>query len=750
MDDPGDDEKADVGGGFGSQLRRRRREQGLSLAGLAQRVNYSKAYLSRIESGARTANPALARACDAALGADGHLAAHLTPPLPLPVLPGSRPAQLPAATSGFAGREAELSRLDEVYRQSVDTDAATVMLLTGTAGVGKTTLMVRWAHRVRQAYPDGELFADLHGFGDLPATEPNDVLGRFLRALGTPTGRIPATGDERVALYRSLLDGRRMLIVLDNAVSAKQVRPLLPGTSTCLTIVSSRASLSGLVARDGAVRIAVPAMGEDESVAVLAQSVGAGRVASERGHAARVASLCAGLPLALRIVGERAVRRPEMRLSDLADELNNEGRRLALLATDDDDTAVRAVFAASYDKLPMDAARVFRLLALHPGVDVDMPAITALAGGECEPAVRTLTGGHLLTEDAAGRYHRHDLLRLYAIERLHAEEAPSTCRAATQRLIEHYLSTAEAAEHVLIPNRPSVSSVPSTGRFNDYAHALAWFEAELDNLVAVCGVAHQHGYDPAGWQLPAALSAFCLHTKRWDEWIATHQMGLACARRGGDRTAEARMLSSLGAAYGDRGDYQRSRDHLMEALAIRRNIGDPVPMAHTLNNLAQTQRRCGETDTAIQLFTEAQELFRTAKDGYGLGSCLTNLGEALIELGDLPSAARSLTEAMAIHHSSGDRYGEVMALDSLGRCYHEQGMLKDALHALHSALAGRRELGDRHGEAYTRWRLGDVRASLREPAAAAAHWHAALRIFEELRAPEADHIRPQLHKDARE
>lgn len=208
------------------------------------------------------------------------------------------------------------------------------------------------------------------------------------------------------------------------------------------------------------------------------------------------------------------------------------------------------------------------------------------------------------------------------------------------------------------------------------------------------------------------------------------------------------MLSSLGAAYGDRGDYERSRDHLMEALAIRRNIGDPVPMAHTLNNLAQTQRRCGETDTAIQLFTEAQQLFRTAKDGYGLGSCLTNLGEALIELGDLPSAARSLTEAMAIHHTSGDRYGEVMALDSLGRCYHEQGMLKDALHALNSALAGRRELGDRHGEAYTRWRLGDVRASLREPAAAAAHWHAALRIFEELHAPEADHIRPQLHKDA--
>ena len=366
-----------------------------------------------------------------------------TTDLPTPRAPETAmtvPRQLPPAIPSLVGRAHELVTLTRILDEPTERSAAVVIsVITGTAGVGKTALAVHWAHRVQGHFPDGQLYVNLRGYDPGPPMTPNQALDGFLRALDVPAGKIPASVAERAALYRSLLDGRRVLVILDNANTAEQVRPLLPGSPDCLAVVTSRSLLSGLVVRDGAHRVRLTPLPLAEAIVLLRQIIGAARVDAELNTAAKLARQCAYLPLALRIAAERVASHPCRTLADLTEELANERDRLDMLvAGDDDTTAVRVVLSWSYQALPPETARVFRLLGLHVGPDISVPATAALASittPRARQLLDFLTGVHLVEETGHDRYRFYDLLRLYAAERAATEETDHERDNAVRRLL---------------------------------------------------------------------------------------------------------------------------------------------------------------------------------------------------------------------------------------------------------------------------------------------------------------------------
>src|SRR6266540_1832695 len=406
---------------------------------------------------------------------------------PVVVRPSVVPRELPLDVYGFTGRSEELAELDRLLAATqADSSAVVISAVAGAGGVGKTALAVHWAHEISDRFPDGQLYVDLRGYDPDQPLEAADVLASFLRALGLDGAEIPYDEGERAARFRSLVAGRRMLILLDNALSADQVRLLLPGTPTCFVLVTSRDSLAALVARHGARRVDLDLLASPEAVRLLRTLIGS-RVDAEPAAAVALAQACARLPLALRLAAEIAVGRPTARLAELVVELADEHSRLDLLdAAADNRTAVRAVFSWSYQHLPPDVAGAFRLLGQHPGGDFDTYAAAALVDTDLDEAsrlIQALTRGHLLQESAPGRYRMHDLIRMYAAELAGDDPAPRT------RLFDHYLSTVAAAMDTLYPAEryrrpvvaPPATPAPDVG---DSALARAWLDAERANLVA--------------------------------------------------------------------------------------------------------------------------------------------------------------------------------------------------------------------------------------------------------------------------
>ena len=405
------------------------------------------------------------------------------------------PRQLPSSPPGFVGREGELAQLDSLLCPPGRRRPRPVVIaaIHGMAGVGKTALAVHWGQRIARRFPDGQLYTDLRGHSARAAMTPGEALGRALRALGVPDRQIPAEEEEQAALYRSLLAGRRVLVVLDNAATPEQVRPLLPGSSGCMAVVTSRCRLSGLAARDGAQRIDLDVLPAAQAVAVLAQSAGAARVDAEPAAAQDLARLCGRLPLALRIAAERVASRPRSALADLARELTGARNRLDLLcAGDDDAAAVGAVFSWSYRTLPPAAARVFRSLGLLAGPDVCAPAVAALIAADTATArqlLELLAGMYLVEESGQDRYHLHDLLRLYAAERALAEDTDEDRAAAQRRVLDWYLHTAYAANSAM-PHLPPYFALDAVAEgcvpltFATIRQALDWYETEHANLTA--------------------------------------------------------------------------------------------------------------------------------------------------------------------------------------------------------------------------------------------------------------------------
>lgn len=672
------------------------------------------------------------------------------PALGAPILaapaPRAVPWQLPPGTDDFTGRAAQLDRLAA--------SSSAIAIITGTAGAGKTALAAHFGHLVADRFPDGQLFADLRGYSDAEPMQASEALRRFLHALGAKD--VPGDADEAAALYRSLLAGKRMLILLDNAATASQVRPLLPGAPGCLVLVTSRSRLPGLLARGGAALVSAGPLTTAEGVTLLRKILGHHRVNAEPDAATAIVTRCACLPLALRVAAERAAHRPQLALAELAAELAAEQRRLDVLTEGaDGDATVRSVLSWSYHALPASAARMFRLLGLHPGPDIGVPAAAVLAATPVADAaglLQTLAEVHLVEETEANRYRFHDLLRAYASERAAADESAANRIAALRRVLTWYLYTADTADRALMPTRRHVPlGRPPAGceplAFTGYPEALAWCDSEHPNLVAVVLAAAAGGEDDIAWKLPVALATYFELRKPWADWIACGQAGAAAARRAGDRLGEAWALNGLCTPYRGTGQPGDALECLRRSLRIRRQTGDRQAEGATLNNIGSIYGELGRLGEALDCFQQALDLATGVGDRFGAGIALQNLGEAYLLLRRYGDAARCLRQALRIARDNDDPQVEGLTQTNLGDACLELGEAATARGHYEQALAVRCRAGDRQGEAETRFKLGDLLHRDGSTARAREHWHRALAIFEELGDRRAADVHRRLTRD---
>ena len=617
-----------------------------------------------------------------------------------PVVPGLLPRDVP----GFTGREEELGRLAGLAGGG----SVVVTAIGGTAGVGKTALAVRAAHRLVPDFPDGHLYADLRGYTEgQAAAGPGEVLEVFLRHLGVPVEEIPVSVEERSGLLRQLLAPRRVLMLLDNARSEGQVRPLLPGAGGSLVLVTSRSVLAGLEAD---ARISLDVLSEDEAVGLLAGLIGAGRAAAEPGAVARVAGWCGRLPLALRIAGQLLAAHPAWPVAKLAGMLADERDRLGHLTAGD--LQVRAAFAVSYGQLAEGDARLFRLLGLHPGPDFDTAAAASLAGIDPELAglvLNRLVEACLVTEDGGGRFGLHDLLRLFARGTCQDTDDLAAQTAAEHRLVGHYTEVAEYLDFSVSPATPAAKQAGEW--LLTPLQALVMFEAERLDLMAALGLAEQRGWDDQVWQLGKNIGSVLMLLRYIDNMLTIEEAVLAAARRAGDAAAEGLALNDLGVAYGLLQRFDDAIACYEESLAIRRGIGDRRGEGQALINLGGTYAALRRFDDAITSVQGALARFREIGHKDGEAMALVHLGSTYQELQQFDEAIILLQESLTISREIGDRHCESNALFDLGGTYRELQRFDEAITCYQQDIAIGREIGDRWGEG---WALNNLGLTLAE------------------------------------
>jgi len=657
------------------------------------------------------------------------------------------PRQLPAEGGCFTGRAADLARLDGMLSSGPADTAIVISAIVGTAGVGKTALALHWAHRIRDRFPDGQLYVNLRGYSLAEPVRPIDALGGFLRALGVPGERIPVELAEAAALYRSVLADRRVLVLLDNAASAEQVRPLLPAGAGCLALITSRDALAGLVAVDGARRVTLDVLPDGEARGLLASVLGPERVAAEPAAVAELARLCAYLPLALRIAAANLGERES--LAAYADRLAT-GNRLAALQVDGDQrAAVRAAFELSYEGMGEPARRMFRLVGLAPGPDVAVAAAGALAGTTPEEARRLLdrlTAAHLLEAPAAGRYAFHDLLRVYAAELVYAADDP---RAALHRVLDHYVHAAHTAARLLAPYRDPIAVDPAqpavpTVHLTDAGQAMAWFVAEHQVLVAAVEKAADAGSDDHAWHLAWALTDYFDRQGHWHDHAAAQDSALNAARRTADPRRQAYSHRALAAALIQLGRHADAYAQLGAALDLFRQLGDGPGQAHVHRTLAWLDERQGRAADALAHAEHALELFGAAGHRAGQARALNAVGWYHAQLGDYQQALAHCEQALVLLREIGDRDGQAGTWDSLGYARHHLGHHREATACYDEALRLYRELGDRYLEADTLAHLGDAYLAAGAPDAARTSWQDAVEILDQLGHTDAEQVRARL------
>lgn len=662
-----------------------------------------------------------------------------------------RPAQLPADLGVFAGRDRELDELTALL--PANGGPPPVVAISGMGGIGKTALAVRWAHRVADRFPDGQLHVDLHGFDPEGSTvAPADALREFLAALGVPPGRAPAGQAALTALYRSVLAGRRVLVLLDNARDAGQARPLLPASAGCLTIVTSRDDLAGLVATDGAHPVALAALPDGAARDLLARRLGAARLAAEPAAVTDLLAASAGLPLALAVVAARAATRPGLTLDHLAGELRREPREdgwsvLDALAGTDPASDARTVFSWSLRALGAAARELFPLLALHPG-PAGVAAVASLAGvpaRQVRPPLGELTRASLLTEEPAGRYAPHDLLRAYAGEQAR-RLPPGALDAARRRLLDHRLRTALAAYRLVNPLDPA-APVLATGPgvtaepLADRAAAQAWFAAEHRALLDALGAAERAGLDGHVTALATALQPYLERTGRWPDWVASAGTALAAARRGGDRVAEANAHQRLGMANRAARHHEEALRHLRTALDLET---DPTSRAYTHRAIAMVLTDQGRIPDALPHNRQALELYRSAGNQRGEGTALNELGWHHGLLGQYRLGLTYCAAAERLLRGLDDPMGRSAALDSLGYLHRHLGDAARAVRCYRLAAELRDTGGQPYQRARTLTRLGDTHAAVGNTTAARAAWQQALTILTDLGHPDAHAVTERL------
>ncbi|MFE9689337.1 BTAD domain-containing putative transcriptional regulator [Micromonospora sp. NPDC005806] len=684
-----------------------------------------------------------------------------------------RPAQLPHDVPGFTGRAADLARLDATLDEP--SGGIRIWVVSGTAGVGKTALAVRWAHRVRDAFPDGQLFVDLRGFdAEREPVLPAAALAQLLGGLGVDPRAVPDGLDARAALFRSRLAGRDVLLVLDNARDAGQVLPLIPAAGTVL--VTSRHRLGELVARAGARPLPLDVLTPADSARLLATLLGDGTVRAEAAAAARLARLCGHLPLALRIAAANLQAAGEPEIAGLARELA-EGDPLAGLTVDgSDESAVTKAFALSYRALSAEQQRMFRRLGLVPGSSFAAGAAAALA--ETPPVIaerllRALAAAHLVERHPGGRYRFHDLLGRYALDRLTGEEDTGQREQAWQRLLDHWLATADAAGRRLIPHFARLPRPVPADPFGTPEAALAWVDAEWQNLTVAVEQTARQGPRRYAWQLADALRAWFHQRGRRAEWLAAATVALDAARAEDDLPAQVAMHLSIALVHVTSGRYEEARRHLRDGLRI--DIGDDWPegRAGMLNNLSAVHQRLGDPQAAIDCarrslalnrqlgsdggeamslanlgfaywqlgaLAEAEEHFRAAHDRgaragarYNVAVLLVDLASVRRDLGDHAVAEELYARGLAAHHDLGYRYGEATALAGRAVLWGATGRAEPARPDAERAVALTREIGDTGTEAWARDALARVLLALGRPAEAAAEHRRALELARETR-----------------
>lgn len=666
--------------------------------------------------------------------------------------PATVPAQLPADVHAFTGRAAEMAQLDLLPAEP----RTTVVVVSGPPGVGKTALAVHWAHRIASRYPDGQLHLNLRGFdpGGI-AMAPADAMRRALDALGLPAERLPATTDGRAALYRSMLAGRRMLIVLDNARDVAQVRPLLPGAPGCLLLVTSRHQLAGLVAADGAFPLPLGPLAPAEARRLLTRRVGAARLAAEPAAVAEMIDRCAGLPLALVILAARAALDRHLPLAAVADQLRGDGDRLDALTTGNPDTDLRAVFSWSYQALDPAAARLFRLLGLHPGPDVTAPAAASLAAWTVPDTRRQLTElvrAGLVGEPVPGRFLLHDLVRAYAAEVAGRAQPARTRRRATLRMLDHYLHSAYAAEQLTQPRPHEEFTVaPPAARVTpelaaDTEQALAWLAAERAVLVAAVerAAATLPGH---AWRLARSLATYLDRRGHWDDLAEVQRLAADAAGRDGDHEAQAVAHRTLARAYTRLRRIDDAHRELLRAQELYHAVDDLVGQSRVQLELALVRERQGRFPQALDHATQGLEILRGTGDSHGTARALNAVGWCHALLGDHPAALDHCRRALARLEELDDRGGVASTLDSIGYAHHHLGDHDRAVDAFRRAADLYRALGDGHLEALVRSHLGDALAAAGDGPAARTAWRQALAVLDHLDPPEAEKVRRRLAGD---
>jgi tetratricopeptide (TPR) repeat protein/DNA-binding SARP family transcriptional activator len=683
---------------------------------------------------ANTAGPQLA-GDEASVGREAPtatLAASLSAPRPVP-------RQLPAHTPHFVGRVAELRQLT-THLNATTAGGGTVVItaIEGTAGIGKTALALHWAHQAAERFADGQLYVNLRGFDPTNTpVEPAAALRGFLDAFGITPERIPTSVDAQAGLYRSLLTDRRVLMVLDNARDAEQVRPLLPASPTCLVVITSRNQLAGLIAQQGARPVTLDVLSSQEARALLARHLGPDRVSAESRAITDLIKHCARLPLALAIVAARAATHPGFELRVLAKELAEEHTRLDALDTGDPTASVRAVFSWSYQHLSPPTARMFRLLGLHPGPDIALPSaghLTGMSLDQAREALGELARAHLLTQRAPGRFAFHDLLRAYATHLTTIHDSPEDHHAALTRLFDYYLHTAAVAMDTVQPaGQPHQLHLPSpagpTPPGADPTTAQHWLDTEGANLAAIIAYTAAYGWHAHATRLANTVLLRYLETGvRYPDALALYTHVQRAAHHTNDHTTEALALTHLGLVYWEQGRYQQATDHYQQALAISRDIGDRIGEAFALTGVGVVYWQQGRYQQATDHHQQALAISRENGSQVGEILALAHLGLVHWQQGRYQQTTDHLQQAVAISRDIGYRAVEAFALAGLGFVHGRQGRYQQASDHLRQALEISRDIGYRVGEVFALTGLGFVHSTQGDYQQITDHYHQALAV----------------------
>jgi tetratricopeptide (TPR) repeat protein len=608
--------------------------------------------------------------------------------------------------------------------------------------VGKTALALHWAHRAVERFPDGQLYLNLQGYGPDRPLAPDAALDLLLRGLGLSGAEIPDGRQAREARLRSVLADREVLIVLDNARDADQVRALTPG-STGMVLVTSRSQLRSLAAREGAQRVPLEPFSDDEATTYLTRALAAHEVQHDAEELAELTRLCGHLPLALAIAAERLTREPAGSVRAFSAELTQHPDRLALLDVGEDaDGALRAVFGWSYDVLEPQTARAFRLLGLHPGPDTSAEAVSALLAvppAEARRSLGQLVGAHLLDQPGQ-RYQQHDLLAEYSVRLLHEIDAPDRTTAARVRLLDWYAHSAlngkvalEKTEALLDFGPPAAGVEPMV--FGDAGHAVGWFNNERQGLVAAVRMAVAHGHDRAAYRLGHALWPYFIYLRALDDLFETQCLALDAARRTGDSDAKAVSAHSVGCAYLIRSDVDQAAKHLNEALRLFELLGDDRGRGSVLTDLGRMYRRAGDTDASVRQHRAAIEVLRPFDDPVEVGRNHANIADTYLLAGRYREAVEAAREAVALSRIAGEKRAEAFALGTLSDALVGQGDHDEAARTAAQALELSRDLNDRWSEVCALTNLGHALESRGDTAGARRHWHLALDVLDETGMP---------------